>query len=72
MGSAKFSAFYNNKGFEDLGNGKGVSAQQAFERATSLNPDQVVPYQNLADFYLKAGLLDKAEIWYQKAIEQDV
>ncbi|MDL1942393.1 tetratricopeptide repeat protein [Chloroflexi bacterium CFX2] len=71
-GMQSLALYYNNKGFEDLSSGNGESAQQAFERATSLNPDQVVPYQNLADFYLKVGLLDKAEIWYQKAIEQDV
>lgn len=65
------ATYYNNHGVQALGTGNLSLAQKMFQRAAALNPDRVVPYQNIADSYKKLGLEDQAIEWYQKAIERD-
>jgi len=62
---------YNNKGIQENSLGNIGSAQRFFERASAVNPNQVVPYHNLADAYANAGLLISAEEWYQRSIILD-
>ncbi len=65
------ATYYNNHGVQALETGNLSLAQKMFQRAAALNPDRVVPYQNIADSYKKLGLEDQAIEWYQKAIERD-
>lgn len=65
------ATYYNNQGVEARAAHNLTAAQQSFQRAAALNPDRVVPYNNLADAYRDAGLEDQAADWYQKAIERD-
>jgi tetratricopeptide (TPR) repeat protein len=71
-GLQALAKFYNNDGFAQLQNGILVSAQQSFTRAASLNPDQVVPFQNIANVYIEIRLFDEAESSYKQAIKKDI
>lgn len=66
------ATYYNNYGLKVREAGNLNKAQQMFQRAAALNPDRVVPYQNIADAYKELGFEDQAIEWYQKAIERDV
>jgi len=66
------ATYYNNQGVRAQAGGNLALAQQSFRRSAALNPDRVVPYYNIAQAYEQTGLVDKAEEWYQKAIEEDV
>jgi len=68
----RLSRYYNNEGHDALRAGNLMAAQRAFQRAVALNPDLVVPYQNLADVYQRIGRPQEAQNWYQKAIERDL
>jgi tetratricopeptide (TPR) repeat protein len=65
------TTYYNNAGMIARTIGNLGQAQQMFQRASSLNPERVVPFYNLAEAYRNVGLDDKAVEWYQKAIERD-
>jgi len=65
------ATYYNNRGVKAQARNDFVLAQELFQRAAALNPDRVVPYYNIAQAYESRGLLNKAEEWYQKAIEED-
>jgi len=71
-GVPNLSLYYNNKGFVDLHNGNVTNAQQAFVNSLALNPNQVVPYQNLASVFQQIGFLENSISLYQKAIMQDI
>jgi tetratricopeptide (TPR) repeat protein len=68
----RLARYYNNEGHDALRVGNLAAAQRAFQRAASLNPDLVVPYQNLADVYQRIGRPQEAQSWYQKAIEHNL
>lgn len=65
------TTLFNNEGTAAWASGNLSVARQKFQRAAILNPDQVVPYHNLAGAYLDSGLLDRAAETYQQAIEHD-
>lgn len=66
------ATYYNNYAVKARVNGNSNTAQQMFKRSAALNPDRVVPYQNIADLYKEMGLDEQAIEWYQKAIERDM
>lgn len=65
------ASYYNNNGAKAREDGHLGIARQMFQRAAALNPNHVVPYQNIADAYKDMGLEDQAIEWYQKALEQN-
>jgi tetratricopeptide (TPR) repeat protein len=65
------ATYYNNAGAEAWAAGDINLAAQRFQRSAILNPNRVVPYNNLARAYQNSGLMDQAVIWYQKAVEQN-
>jgi len=65
------ATYYNNQGVKAQLEGNLTRTRQSFQRAVAMNPDSVVPYYNIARAYEHVGLINKAEEWYQKAIEQD-
>jgi O-Antigen ligase len=42
--------------------------EEAYDRAIQLNPEHYAPYMSLATFYERRGELDKALLYYQKAL----
>lgn len=62
---------YNSRGMVYLAEGEPVRARQAFQRATSLDPDLGPPYYNLATVYEDITEYDQATELYEKALEQD-
>lgn len=62
---------YNNWGMAALLDGKVTTAQNYFQRAVALDPEQVVAYHNLADVYARIGQPQEATKWYQQAIARD-
>ena len=68
----QLAVYYNNQGHATLHAGNLTAAQQSFQRAVALDPERVVPYQNLAGLYQRIGRPKEAITWYQKAIEHDL
>ncbi len=66
----RLATWYNNAGIEADRVGNLVLAQQYYQRAIALDPNQVVAYHNLAGSYEAIARPDEAEIWYQQAIER--
>jgi len=62
---------YNNRGMDYLAADEPAQARQAFQRATSLNPDLGPSYYNLATLYEDSTAYDQAIELYKKALEQD-
>lgn len=62
---------YNNWGMAYLAAGEPARARQAFQRATSLNPDLGPPYYNLATLYEYITAYGQAIELYKKALEHD-
>ncbi len=65
------ATYYNNEGTKARASGNLTLARQMFQRAAALNPDQAVPYHNIATAYQDIGFDAKSIEWYEKAIEQD-
>lgn len=65
------ATYYNNLGVAARTHGNIQQAERLFQRAAALNPDRVVPYQNLADAYRQIGFNKEAQDWYKKAIQGD-
>jgi tetratricopeptide (TPR) repeat protein len=63
---------YNNQGFAALQAGNLTRAQQKFQRAVALDPEQAVSYYNLAEVYQDIARPDDAQTWYQKSIEHNL
>jgi tetratricopeptide (TPR) repeat protein len=65
------ATYYNNSAVKARNGGNSNLAQHLFKRAAALNPERVVPYQNVADLYKEMGMDKQAIEWYQKIIERD-
>jgi tetratricopeptide (TPR) repeat protein len=65
------ATYYNNLGVAARIEGNIQQAERLFQRAAALNPDRVVPYQNLAEAYRQIGFNEEAQGWYQKAVQGD-
>lgn len=63
-----FSNFYNRRGLKNNDVGKLGSAEQDWQKATSLNPDNADAYYNLGNLYEDLQQFDKAKKNYQIAL----
>ena len=65
------ATYSNNRGYALLQAGDLTRAQQAFQRAVSINPDYAAAYYNLADAYVKISDYDQARSLYYQALTAD-
>ncbi|MGB3464357.1 MAG: hypothetical protein WBA74_03770, partial [Cyclobacteriaceae bacterium] len=59
---------YNSLGLTLLKADKPAEALAALEKSAELSPQESLVYENLADYYLKAGSFSQAANYYKKAI----
>ncbi len=67
-----FSNFYNRSGLKNYDAGKLGSAEQDWQKATSLNADNADAYYNLGNLYEELQQFDKAKKNYQIALGGDI
>jgi tetratricopeptide (TPR) repeat protein len=68
----KISDWYNRQGLADADAGKVGSAEQNYERAIALNPDNVAAHFNLGSLYEDLQEFDKAQRQYLIAVKGDL
>ena len=67
-----FSNIYNRNGSDNFDRGNFGSAEQNFQRAISLNSDNVSAHYNLGNLYEERDQIKKAKLQYQIAIGGDL
>ncbi|MGB7521518.1 MAG: tetratricopeptide repeat protein, partial [Spirulinaceae cyanobacterium] len=67
-----FSNFYNRSGLKNYDAGKLGSAEQDWQKATSLNADNVDAYYNLGNLYEELQQFEQAKKNYQVALGGDI
>ncbi|WP_446010899.1 tetratricopeptide repeat protein [Candidatus Electrothrix sp.] len=71
-GVPKLAVYYNNNAMKLKNNHMPTQAQYYFQRAAALAPEKAPPCYELGRLYEHAGQIDKATVWYEKALERDL